>query len=119
MTSPQVMAPAGGLTPACLRGSCTCDRGTCRSLVRLLEGLAPYPAWMTHARCAGRNPGLWFPAPGDSRGHAQAAKRICRVCPVRAACLAWALQRRELHGIWGGLAPRERRALLRSGRAAV
>jgi WhiB family transcriptional regulator, redox-sensing transcriptional regulator len=30
------------------------------------------------------------------------AKALCGVCPVRAACLAGALQRREPCGVWGG-----------------
>jgi WhiB family redox-sensing transcriptional regulator len=30
------------------------------------------------------------------------AKMLCRDCPVRSACLAGALQRREPCGVWGG-----------------
>lgn len=30
------------------------------------------------------------------------AKRLCLGCPVRAECLAGALERREPHGVWGG-----------------
>jgi WhiB family redox-sensing transcriptional regulator len=30
------------------------------------------------------------------------AKALCRDCPVRAACLAGALQRAEPTGVWGG-----------------
>jgi WhiB family redox-sensing transcriptional regulator len=30
------------------------------------------------------------------------AKVVCRVCPMRQACLAGALERREPWGVWGG-----------------
>lgn len=30
------------------------------------------------------------------------AKELCGQCPIRAACLAGALQRREPCGVWGG-----------------
>lgn len=41
------------------------------------------------------------------------AKRVCRRCPVRYECLAYALDRRVEHGVWGGMTERERRSLLR------
>ncbi|MFE9426210.1 WhiB family transcriptional regulator [Kitasatospora sp. NPDC006697] len=41
------------------------------------------------------------------------AKAICSACPVRAACLAGALERREQFGVFGGLTADERRAVLR------
>jgi WhiB family redox-sensing transcriptional regulator len=44
------------------------------------------------------------------------AKRICSECPVREACLDYALRMREPEGIWGGLTADERRKLLRRSR---
>ncbi|WP_225801762.1 WhiB family transcriptional regulator [Streptomyces sp. NK15101] len=41
------------------------------------------------------------------------AKAVCFGCPVQAECLAYALDRRVEHGVWGGMTERERRALLR------
>lgn len=41
------------------------------------------------------------------------AKAVCTGCPVRTECLAYALDHRIEHGIWGGMSDRERRALLR------
>ncbi|WP_422070955.1 WhiB family transcriptional regulator [Streptomyces lasalocidi] len=41
------------------------------------------------------------------------AKALCTGCPVRTECLAYALDHRIEHGIWGGMTERERRALLR------
>jgi WhiB family redox-sensing transcriptional regulator len=46
------------------------------------------------------------------------AKSICGGCPVRAACLAWALNSEEEHGVWGGKSGPERRAILRRRAAA-
>lgn len=42
-------------------------------------------------------------------------KELCRRCPVRAACLVWALEAGETDGIYGGLTPDERAALTRRG----
>jgi len=42
---------------------------------------------------------LWFAeAPAD----VERAKALCLDCPVRQACLAGALERREPWGVWGG-----------------
>lgn len=49
----------------------------------------------------------------------EAAKAICRTCPVIRDCRAHALKRGEAFGIWGGLDERERRTiLLRAARLA-
>ncbi|NUR89837.1 MAG: WhiB family transcriptional regulator, partial [Nonomuraea sp.] len=45
------------------------------------------------------------------------ARRICRACPVRHACLEWAVRTGEPDGVWGGATPAERR-LMRAGRTA-
>ena len=49
---------------------------------------------------------IFFPESGDPVGP---AKAICRACPVREQCLADALERGEVHGVWGGLSAKERR----------
>lgn len=65
--------------------------------------------------CTQHDPELWF-APGGSLD-AAIARRIClEDCLVRETCLAYALERRERHGIWGGLTERERRRLAREQR---
>ncbi|MGC4050639.1 MAG: WhiB family transcriptional regulator [Paludibaculum sp.] len=43
-------------------------------------------------------------------------KALCDGCPVRNDCLAHALAAGERHGMWGGLQPEERAALLRRRR---
>lgn len=82
--------------------------------------IAP-PLWTEEAICSSVDPDLFFPEKG---GSVRAAKAICRGCPVRTECLEYALafERGDngTHtsyaeaGIYGGLAPRERRALRRN-----
>lgn len=76
--------------------------------------LTPAP-WMANAVCAGVDAELWFPEKGGTN---QAAKAICRRCPVIAECLEYALARQEL-GIWGGTSERERIALARAKTGAA
>jgi WhiB family transcriptional regulator, redox-sensing transcriptional regulator len=65
--------------------------------------------WSERAACRNRHPDLLF-----VEGAAQnKAKEVCGACPVRTECLAYALDRRIEHGVWGGMTERERRALLR------
>ncbi|MBW9207616.1 WhiB family transcriptional regulator [Mumia sp. zg.B53] len=42
---------------------------------------------------------LWFAEHADE---IERAKALCRACPIRDACLAAALTRREPWGVWGG-----------------
>ncbi|HEX8001743.1 MAG TPA: WhiB family transcriptional regulator [Mycobacteriales bacterium] len=65
--------------------------------------------WTTRAACRTNDPDELF-----VQGAAQnRAKQVCLGCPVRAECLADALDHRVEFGVWGGMTERERRALLR------
>lgn len=55
--------------------------------------------------CAGADPNIFFAEPG--RGSTLQAKAICKFCPVKTECLAWALKY-EPFGVWGGKTPKER-----------
>lgn len=48
--------------------------------------------------CAG-DPDLFF---AESPDDVELAKSLCSDCPVRPACLAGAVERREPWGVWGG-----------------
>ena len=68
------------------------------------------------AACRGADPDLFFPERGES---AEPARQVCAQCPVREPCLDYAIANTIVHGIWGGLSERERRALrVRSLRAS-
>lgn len=64
--------------------------------------------WTLQARCRGMADAL-FPEGKDQKR----ARVVCMGCPVRAICLAEALDNRIEWGVWGGLTERERRQLLR------
>ncbi|WP_405498284.1 WhiB family transcriptional regulator [Streptomyces sp. NBC_00096] len=77
--------------------------------------------WQSRAACRELGSTRFF-HPAGERGEDReerdaAAKRICAGCPVREACLGYALRTREPFGVWGGLTEEERRALLRPSRA--
>lgn len=49
--------------------------------------------------CRSYDPELWF---AERPAEAALAQALCGDCPIRAACLAGALERREPWGVWGG-----------------
>lgn len=61
------------------------------------------------AACRDVDPEVFFPTPGESGDQARA---VCRPCPLRAACGAWALSQPDiLVGVWGAMTAGERRRL--------
>jgi len=71
--------------------------------------------WMAKGRCRDMPPSTFFPSDGVG---VDAARQICHDCPVRAACLEYALDNRIDHGVWGGASERERRRIARQRRLA-
>ncbi len=49
--------------------------------------------------CRVQDPELWF---AEAPAELEQAKAYCRQCPLQAACLAGAVERREPWGVWGG-----------------
>ena len=73
--------------------------------------------WRDDAACAGLDSRAWFPcephiAPPGPVG-------VCAGCPVRRACLAFAVEFDERHGIWAGLPPTRLHALRQAVEQAV
>jgi WhiB family redox-sensing transcriptional regulator len=86
----------------------------------------PVRKWPHSVPCAEADPDAWFPqndgdgppvmvgVGGYSMNQAKTPKRICNdICPVRDECLQEAIERREQHGIWGGMTTSERNAFRR------
>lgn len=70
--------------------------------------------WTNRAACLTEDPELFFPHPSDTAG-IEAAKDVCRRCPVRDVCQERALDDREPFGVWGGMDEQERRRVGRRG----
>jgi WhiB family redox-sensing transcriptional regulator len=72
----------------------------------------------TFAACRGVDPELFFPigTEGPAVEQITAAKFVCGTCPIRSACLTWALDTGQEHGVWGGTTEDERRSMRRTGR---
>jgi hypothetical protein len=59
--------------------------------------------WQSDASCAepkNRDMMDWFFS--DDLGKKHEVKNLCFSCPVRSKCLQWALEHRQIWGIWGG-----------------
>ena len=76
------------------------------------------PAWQEKAACKSPHAaGIFFPPSTFERKDEKEeretrAKAICNRCGVRKECLEYALDIRELHGIWGGTNELERKILI-------
>jgi len=83
-------------------------------------------SWQADAACHGL-PDTLFYSP-DNRGGMfdyEAGLRICRGCPVQTQCLDYALEMESAdanalsYGLWGGMRPKDRAAILANGERAV
>lgn len=68
--------------------------------------------WRDEAACLTEDPELFWPigVTGPAIPQIEKAIGVCLRCPVRAACLQWAMDHRQEFGIWGGMTEDERRA---------
>ncbi len=73
-------------------------------------------AWRQRAACRGVDPDIFYPVTDEE---AEDAKAVCFGCPVKEACLEWALSSREKEGVWGGATERERRRIIRRRRRSA
>jgi WhiB family redox-sensing transcriptional regulator len=75
-------------------------------------------AWRERAACAEVETGAFFPLGqvGAALEQVRQAKRICCGCPVRDACLDFAITTNQEYGVWGGADEEERRSIRRQRR---
>jgi WhiB family transcriptional regulator, redox-sensing transcriptional regulator len=76
----------------------------------LLPDVGPIGDWADQAACRDADLATFFPPVGDRRTYL-AAVAICADCPVRRACLDYAIENRIGFGVWGGLNVDRRRRL--------
>lgn len=78
---------------------------------KTLEPTAAFWSWRDDAACIGHE-NLFFSleeeAKGERREKEERAKWVCMTCPVLGSCRAFALETKELYGVWGGLTEAER-----------
>ena len=73
--------------------------------ISVLDTYTDGPSWVDRDNsaeqlpCRREDPELFF---AESPRDTELAKAICRGCPLRAECLAGALERHEPWGVWGG-----------------
>ena len=63
------------------------------------DGFVPCGRRRETLPCRREDAELFF---AESPADVELAKALCQTCPVRAECLAGALERREPWGVWGG-----------------
>ena len=73
-------------------------------------------SWRQKGACRGLDPAIFYPPSDEEAGQANA---ICATCPVREACLEYALTNREHDGVWGGATEKERRRMIRQRRKSA
>jgi WhiB family redox-sensing transcriptional regulator len=88
----------------------------------LEPGASAETDWRHRANCRGASdPDVFFPigSTGPALDQIEEAKTFCNPCPVRKACLDWAISTHQDSGVWGGLSEDERRAVIRGRKVKV
>lgn len=79
----------------------------------LIGDLLDHETWSEDAACSGVDIDIFF---SSDDGEQKQALEMCRACPVQRECLQYAIQQREMYGIWGGMTESERRGIIRDRR---
>ena len=75
--------------------------------------------WRDLGSCRTLDTALFFPIgqTGEAEVKIARAKKVCGACPVRQACLEFAITTNQEYGVWGGCSEDERRVIRREWRA--
>jgi len=68
--------------------------------------------WSQIGSCRGMSVDIFFATMADE---IEAAKAICRRCPVRLPCLDEAVRNPSVRGVWGGASDNDRLSMRRRG----
>lgn len=83
---------------------------------RLPGPVADLWEWQMQGSCRTTDPDVFFHPEGERgpsrRNRDEAAKAVCRTCPVLRQCREHALRVREPYGVWGGMSEHEREDIL-------
>ncbi|MEV7389579.1 WhiB family transcriptional regulator [Streptomyces sp. NPDC091215] len=71
--------------------------------------MIPNLDWLADAACAGMDSRAFFATGHHARAQVNAARRVCKTCPVQPHCRDWAIQTGEYWGVWGGMSQLELR----------
>lgn len=66
--------------------------------------------WQEEGACRGADVEIFFSVDEEDQ---QRALEFCARCDVRQDCLEFAIENREMYGIWGGMSESDRRSLIR------
>ncbi len=71
--------------------------------------------WRLRARCRFMGVEIFYAPDLETAGartrRERVARETCALCSVRSRCYEYALENKELHGVWGGLTESERRRM--------
>ena len=70
--------------------------------------------WMIEALCLPKEDGTSVAHLFFEQNRYDKARAICEKCPVRIACVEWAIATHQPDGIWGGLTEKQRKTYRRS-----
>ncbi|MDQ1367102.1 MAG: WhiB family transcriptional regulator, redox-sensing transcriptional regulator [Acidimicrobiaceae bacterium] len=104
---------AAGRVPG---GRAAIDKRVAMDMMSVLATDADGNPWRDRAACQAASAELFFPIgrTGDAVEHIEAAKAVCRTCPVREACLRFAIETNQEAGVWGGTSEEERDRIRRA-----